>query len=396
MAESLTLQQARRIILHHTPLLSAENVSLTDAPNRRPTVTLKAQLPIPHFRQSTMDGFAVHSSDIFPDKILPVKGEIAAGCTDLQPLPSGQAIRIMTGGAVPPGADQVIPMEHCRESEKGILVTHQGKRRNNIRDKGSDLKKGQIIIKKGLSVQPLHLQFLATSGYTSLPVFKKPSVAFLCTGSELVDKNPRPGQLISGNRSLLSGLIQKAQAIPVDLGTAADNTQTIADKIKAAGPVNVIVTTGGMGPGKYDLIKEVCDTIGIEVLYTSLDVRPGRATLFGIKDSFLFFGLPGPPPAAHILFQQLVKLAIHAFQGYSRPKPVSVKALLQEEITVKGKGLLNLKSALLFSKRGTLCVRENNATAQPPNAVICIPANRRKLLKGEFVTAYPFSEHYPS
>jgi len=396
MAESLTLQQARRIILHHTPLLPSENVSLTDAPNRRPSETLKAQLPIPHFRQSTMDGYAVHSSDIFPDKILPVKGEIAAGCTDLQPLPSGQAIRIMTGGAVPPGSDQVIPMEHCRESKKGILVTYQGKRRNNIRVTGADLKKGQVIIKKGIVIQPLHLQLLATSGYTTLPIFKKPSVAFLCTGSELVDQNPRPGQLISGNRSLLNGLIQKAQAVPVDLGTAADNTQTIADKINAAGPVNVIITTGGMGPGKYDLIKEVCDTIGIEVLYSSLDVRPGRATLFGIKNSFLFFGLPGPPPAAHILFQQLVKPAILAFQGYSRQKPFSVKALLQEEITVREKGLLNLKSALLFSKNGTLCVQGNNTVTQPPNAVICIPADRRKLLKGEFVTAYPFSEHFPS
>jgi molybdopterin molybdotransferase len=396
MAESLTLQQARRIILHHTPLLPSENVSLSAAPGRRPAETLKAQLPIPHFRQSTMDGFAVHSSDIFQDNIVPVKGEIAAGCTDLQPLPSGQAIRIMTGGAVPPGADQVIPMEHCRESNKGILIIHQGKHRNNIRDAGSDLKKGQVIIKKGLAIQPLHLQLLATSGYTTLPVFKKPSVAFLCTGSELVDKNPLPGQLISGNRSLLSGLIQKAQALPVDLGTVADNTQSIANKIKAAAPVNVIVTTGGMGPGKYDLIKEVCDTLKIEVQYTSLDVRPGRATLFGRKDSFLFFGLPGPPPAAHILFQQLVKPAIQAFQGYSRQKPVSVKALLQEDIAVRAKGLLNLKSAFLFSKKGTLCVQGNNAVAQPPNAVICIPANRRKLLKGELVTVYPCSEHYPA
>ncbi len=396
MAEPLTLQQARRIILHHTPLLPSENVSISNALNRRPTVTLKAQLPIPHFRQSTMDGFAVHSADIQPDTMLPVEGEIAAGCTDLQPLPSGLAIRIMTGGAVPPGANQVIPMEHCRENKTGILLTYQGKRRLNIRDKGSDLKTGQVIIKKGLAIQPLHLQLLATSGYTSLPVFKKPSVAFLCTGSELVDTNPRPGQLISGNRSLLNGLIQQAQAIPVDLGTAADNTHIIADKIKAAGPVDVIVTTGGMGPGKYDLIREVCDTIGIEVLYTSLDVRPGRATLFGVKDSLLFFGLPGPPPAAHILFQQLVKPALQAFQGYSRQKPVSVKALLQEGITVRGKGLLNLKSALLFSKSGTLCVQANNSFSQPPNAVICIPANRRKLLKGEFVTVYPFSEHYPS
>lgn len=396
MAESLTLQQARRIILRHTPLLASENISLSDAPNRRPSKTLKAQLSIPHFRQSTMDGYAVHSSDIFPDKTLPVKGEIAAGCTDLQPLPSGQAIRIMTGGAVPSGADQVLPMEHCRESKKGILVTYKGKRRNNIRGPGSDLKKGQVIIKKGLAIQPQHLQLLATSGYATLPVFKKPTVAFLCTGSELVDKNPRPGQLISGNRALLNGLIQKAQAIPVDLGTATDDTQTIADTIKAAGPVNVIVTTGGMGPGKYDLITEVCDTIGIEVLYTSLDVRPGRATLFGIKDSFLFFGLPGPPPAAHILFQQLVKPAILAFQGCRRQKPVSVKAFLQEEITVRRKGLLNLKSAFLFSKKGTLCVQGDNAVAQPPNAVICIPANRRKLLKGELVTTYPFSEPYPS
>lgn len=396
MAESLSLQQAKKNILRHILPLPSEKISIADALHRRPSETLKALLPVPHFRQSTMDGYAVHSADIRERDILPVTGEIPAGCTDITPLPTGQAIRIMTGGAVPPGADRVIPQEHCRKSKDGIFITRMGKRRNNIRTRGADLKKGQVIIRKGVSLEPGHLQFLATSGYTMLPVFQQPAVAYLCTGSELVDTHPLPGQLISGNRSLLNSLIQQAQGLPVDLGTVVDDTRIITEKIRQAGPVQIIITTGGMGPGKYDLIREVCSEIGIKPIYRSLNVRPGRATLFGVKDSLLFFGLPGPPPAAHVLFQELVKPAILAFQGYRLQKGKTITAHLQEEITIKKRGLLNLKSAVLFLKKGMLCVRQNSTIAQPPNAVICIPANRRKIKKGELVTVHPFDASFPA
>lgn len=394
MAESLSLQQAIQKILQQISPLPSEEIPLSEALYRRPSETLKALLPVPHFRQSTMDGYAVHSADLRDEDILPVTGEIPAGCTDMKPLPAGQAIRIMTGGVVPPGADRVIPQEHCRKSKEGIFIPHMEQRRKNIRACGADLKKGQVIIRKGDCLEPGHLQFLATSGYTSLPVFRQPAVAFLCTGSELVDTNPLPGQLISGNRALISSLIQQAKALPVDLGTAVDNTHIIAEKIRQAGPAQIIITTGGMGPGKYDLIGEVCSEMGIKPLYRSLNVRPGRATLFGVKDSLLFFALPGPPPAAHVLFQELVKPAILALQGNTRQKTKTLTARLQEEITIRKRGLLNLKSAILYVHNGNLCVRQNNTVSKPPNAVICIPANRRKIKKGEMVRVHPYDSLY--
>jgi molybdopterin molybdotransferase len=235
---------------------------------------------------------------------------------------------------------------------------------------------------------------LATSGHRDLPVFTQPLAAILCTGSELVDSAPLPGQIISGNRSLLAGLIQKTDSTAVDIGTVADDVEIIADKIAQIGPVHVIITTGGMGPGKYDLIREVCSKMGIKTIYHSLNVRPGRATLFGVKENVLFFGLPGPPPAAYILFEELIRPALLALQGVSGCNPTSVKALLQEEITVKKGGIVNLKNAILYAEKGKLCVRPQIDLTMPSNAAIYIPANRRKLRKGELVTAHCFEDHY--
>jgi molybdopterin molybdotransferase len=134
MAELLTLHQARKIILSHVEPLPHEEILISEGLNRIPSQTLKALLPVPHFRQSTMDGYAVHSSDILSGCIqLPISGEIPAGRTEIQHLPRRQTVRIMTGGAVPPGADQVIPFEHCQESPEQITVFRKGRRWNHIR-----------------------------------------------------------------------------------------------------------------------------------------------------------------------------------------------------------------------------------------------------------------------
>jgi len=389
VAEPLCLADARKLIIAHAWPVGEETLPLRDCLHRRPAHNLLTTIPVPHFCQSTMDGYAVNGKSlagIKPPLELPIVGEIAAGCTETVSLAGGEAIRIMTGGSVPAGADRVIPLEWCREAHGRVTIFRFGRKGRYLRQVGADLNKGQLIIRQGEIITPCHLHLLATSGMAQVRLFARPQICFLCTGSELVEKSPLPGQIISGNRALLDGLIRQAGGIPRYLGAAVDDTEQIAGKLQEAGQPNVIITTGGMGPGKYDLMGEVLEKIGVKILYRSLLVRPGRATIFGVRDQTLFFSLPGTPPAVHILFNELVRPAIFALQG-KRGAPEKVRAILEQDIVIRKKGVLNLKNGVTAVRSGLFCVRSAGLT-EPSTATILIPGNRRLIRAGEKVTIH--------
>jgi len=387
--EPLTLENARKLIIAHVLPADEETIALQDCLHRRPSCNLLSTIPVPHFCQSTMDGYAVNGKSLAgvkPPLELPIVGEIAAGCTTIAALAEGEAVRIMTGGSVPAGADRVIPFEWCREAHGRVVIFRFGRKGRYIRQVGTDLNKGQLIIRKGEMITPLHLHLLATSGMPLVRVFARPQVSFLCTGSELVEKSPLPGQIISGNRALLDGLIRQAGGIPRDLGVGVDDTDHIAMKLQETDTSHITITTGGMGPGKYDLMGEVLEKIGVKILYRALQVRPGRATIFGVRDQTLFFSLPGPPPAVHMLFNELVRPAIFALQGKGSV-PEKVRAILEEDIVIRKSGMLNLKSGITAIRSGLFSVRPAGLT-EPSSATILIPANRRLIRAGEKVTIH--------
>lgn len=389
MTENLSLEAARKLIIASLPPLTEELLPLAEGLDRRPSRSLRARFPVPHFPQSTMDGFAVRSRDILGMAVpgsLPVTTEVAAGRTRIPRLGSNQAIRIMTGGAVPSQADQVLPQEWCDEENGEVTFRRSGKPGGHIREVGVDLKKGQVIIGKGERITPYHLHLLATSGHDRLPVFARPRIGHLCTGSELVEKSPLPGQIISGNRYLLAGLIRQCGGMPLDLGLVGDDTEKIADGLENRGEADALITTGGMGPGKYDLMEEVLDRLGARILYRSLAVRPGRATMFGIKGRTLYFCLPGPPPAAAILFHELIRPAILAWQGKGG-EPQKARAILAEDIVIRKRGIRNLRSGVLEYRSGRVIVRPARLT-EPVTALILVPAHRRHLKAGEKVSVH--------
>lgn len=388
----LSLTEAQRLIVGHTPILAAETVPLPEASGRIAAQTIKAVRSVPDFSRSSMDGYAVNSRDLTAGAesvSLQVTGEIAAGATELPKLARKCALAIMTGGALPPGANQVVPFERCQRNKTIVLVDTPPNPGAFIRARGADLAANQTIVRVGTKIEAQHLPLLAESGLAQVSVIARPELAIICTGSELLDttETPEAGQIIGGNRFLLAALIKGAGADSRDLGLVADDCDRIVAILKDAlhGPSQAVVTTGGMGPGNYDLLPQAFAKLGIHPMYRALAVRPGRSTMFGLYNGKPIFALPGPPPAVFLLFHELVLPALRAMQGQRHPLPQPVRATLTAPILLKKTGLLNLKGAVARLHGKALTVRPTGKN-EAANAIIHLPPNRKHLLAGEDVS----------
>ena len=388
----LSLAEAHRVIVSHCSALTAEAVPLPEAIDRIAAQAIKAMRAVPDFARSAMDGYAVNSRNltgVTEPVALKITGEIAAGTTDLPKLAGNSAIAIMTGGALPPGANQVVPFEHCRRKENVVLVDSPPRPGAFIRARGKDLAARQTIVRRGAKIEPQHLPLLAESGLAQISVVGRPELAIICTGSELLDTvdTPEAGQIIGGNRFLLAALIKGAGAASRDFGLVADDCDRIVALLKDAlhGPSQGVITTGGMGPGNYDLLPQAFAKLGIHPMYTALAVRPGRSTMFGLYCGKPIFALPGPPPAVFLLFHELILPALRAMQGQRRPLPPLVRATLTTSILLKKTGLLNLKGAVVRLRGKSFTARPTGKN-EAANAIIHLPANRKHLLAGEDVS----------
>ena len=391
--QNFSLKEAQRLIVSHCPVLAAEAIPLSEAANRIAAQVIRATHAVPDFARSAMDGYAVNSHDLTSNPkepiTLKVTGEIAAGATDLPRLARKTAIAIMTGGALPSGANQVVPFESCERQEGLALVNSPPRPGAFIRARGTDLAARQIIVRAGARIEAQHLPLLAESGLAEVSIVARPELAIICTGSELLDTadTPETGQIISGNRFLLAALIKDAGATSLDFGLVADDCEQIVATLEKAlhGPAQAIITTGGMGPGNYDLLPQAFARLGINPLYTSLAVRPGRSTMFGLYKGKPVFALPGPPPAVFLLFHELVLPALRKMQGQQHPlRPLS-RATLTTSILLKKTGLLNLKGAVAHLQGKTLTARPTRKN-EAANAIIHLPSNRKHLLAGEDIS----------
>jgi molybdopterin molybdotransferase len=397
MNKKTTLREAQRLILDLARPTQSETISLPDALGRVPAEHLKSVLPIPSFDSSTRDGFAVKSHDIANAKgtrpvELEVCGEIPAGLTDIPRLGQGQALRIMTGAAVPTGSDLVLAQEDIEIRKRAIIVNRPTKAGTHIRRRGCNLSKGRIVVRKGEIISPAHLGLLATAGVNRLQAHQQPKVAVICTGSELVgiDREPERGQVISSNCLLLTGLVRQCGAVVRKVSIITDQSREIAAGLAALLPeeLPLIITTGGMGPGKFDLMAEVFKELAIRTIYSSLELRPGPATMLGLSGKSLIMALPGPPPAVQLLFNELARPAIRRIGGEAQPLGNSCKAELTEPCTIRHGSSLHLTGGILSLKEGAAKVRQARKT-ESANCVMLLPAGRSRFRAGEKVTVHP-------
>lgn len=398
MNNNLTLEQARKRIVSLISPVATESIPLAEAVDRVCGLDYHAPYALPEYSQSLYDGYALGIPERDADRAkmyYQLSGEIAAGDTRIQTITPGHACRIMTGALVPRGTWKIIPQERCVELDGSVAVDmdYAGGSGTNIRNKGSRLRKGTTLVNSGHRITPLHLARLADFGMDAVEAYCRPNVHFFCTGSELVDRsaNKEPGKKFSSNRFQLKGLIQQAGALGVDRGSVDDQREPLERMLAEIAGVSpaVIISTGGMGPGKYDLLEEIFTRVGGKTIFSTLRLRPGKSTLFGMLGNSLYFGLPGPPPAVHALFHALVRPALMAAGGVRKWRPKTVWARLEGDIAVAKTDTLRLHEGVLYQHREICSVRLPSPQELPNCYLLCQPG-RKNFRRGSAIKVLPF------
>lgn len=319
------------------PLAASLGLVLTD--------DIVAHEAMPPFANSAMDGFALLSQDSLQQAGNPprlrVTGEIAAGSVPTQAVEPGTTMRIMTGAPLPPGADTVIQVELTRSDGPDSLwveILHEVQPGNNIRPAGEDMQPGQVVLMAGTEIGPWEIGILATLGYAHVPVTRRARVAILGTGDEIIDIDQplQPGKIRNSNSYLLAAAVQSAGAEAHPLGVAHDTVESLREKFAAASNYDLIITSGGVSVGHFDLVKDVMTEQG-QVDFWRINMRPGKPVAFGHIGQVPLLGLPGNPVSTAVTFELFGRPLIRKMQGHThllKPQiPVVVPEGIQDRAT---------------------------------------------------------------
>ena len=339
----IRLEEALEIILSEVKTLSTERVEISSSLERVLAEDVHADFDIPGFDRSAMDGYAVIAGDTSSATsnrpvLLEVIADLPAGYRTKKILKKGKAVRIMTGAPLPQGADAVVMVEDTKEEEDRVRIFRKVKPGDNISFAGEDVKKGELVLKEGSLIRPAEVGMLAALGKENVMVRKKPTVAIVSTGDELIEPGDRleEGQIYDSNSFALSSQVRKCGAIPRRLGIAPDKKEELISKIQEGLSFDILLLSGGVSVGAYDLVKEATEQAGVKILFWKVAVKPGKPTFFGIRDHTLVFGLPGYPVSSMLNFENLVKPAIYAMLG-RKEKRIRVEAYLESSVRSRGK-----------------------------------------------------------
>lgn len=322
----MSVEEALARILAEIQALPTTQVPLSEALGLVLAQDIVAQEDIPPFSNSAMDGFALLSRDSQPRSGQPprlrVTGGVAAGYVADEAVTEGTAMRIMTGAPVPPGADTVIQVELTRsEGPQGewVEIMQAVPPGNNIRPAGEDMHRGQTILLQGNEIGSWEIGVLATLGWANVPVTRRPHVAILGTGDEVIDVDEplRPGKIRNSNSYLLEAAVRLAGAIPHRLGVARDTVESLREKFTEAIQYDLIITSGGVSVGDFDLVKNIMAEQG-HVDFWRINMRPGKPVAFGSIGKVPLLGLPGNPVSAAVTFELFGRPVIRKMLGHTR------------------------------------------------------------------------------
>jgi molybdopterin molybdotransferase len=337
----ISVEEALERILAQITPLTVTQVPLPEALGLVLAEDVISHEDIPPFANSAMDGFALLSQDSQlrdgqPPR-LRVTGGVAAGYVADHAVEPGTAMRIMTGAPVPPGADTVIQVELTRsegpESE-WVEILQYVEPGNNIRPAGEDMRRGQTVLFRGTEIGPWEIGVLATLGWASVPVIRHPRVAILGTGDEVIDVDEplRPGKIRNSNSYLLEAAVRRAGAEPQRLGVARDTVESLREKFTEAVRCDLIITSGGVSVGEFDLVKNIMTEQG-EIHFWRINMRPGKPVAFGHIGSVPLLGLPGNPVSAAVTFELFVRPVIRKMLGHTHLVRPQVNVVVENGVS---------------------------------------------------------------
>lgn len=414
MRSGITPAEASRIILDHTPVLEPETVGVNEALGRVLAEPIRAQRDLPPADNSAMDGYAVRAADLAGASAgrpvdLPIVFSIHAGGPADRRLEPGQAARILTGAAVPPGADTVVRQEDTEREGERVVFRSAPPPGDHVRRAGEDVRAGTEILEPGSILGPAHVGMLTSLGRGFVAVHRRPRVALLSSGDELVepDGDLSGGNIVSSNSYSLAAQCREEGALPQYLGIARDTPEDIERHLRGGLAADVLISSAGVSVGDRDFMRSVLEKIGCRLLFWGVNMKPGYPLAFGAfgDDAApargpLVFGLPGNPVSAMVTFEQFARPALRRMLGHQRLHRRTATVRLGETLAKKP-GRLHFVRVTL-SREGEEIIAHSTGNQSSgvlrsmtrAHALLIFPADASELREGEPATVQVLDEGF--
>jgi molybdopterin molybdotransferase len=412
----LTVEEALHKILEEVDTLEAEPVPILDALGQVLAENISSAINVPPLDNSAMDGYAVRSEDTRgasekAPKYLEVIDTVMAGAISKKAVRPGTAIRIMTGAPIPAGADAAIQFELTDDGKSSgadrkpvqVGIMEEVEPGRNVRQAGEDITRGMVVLKKGTIIRPAEIGLAASLGYSEVIAIRRPVVAVLSTGNELVDiKDKLPeGKIYDSNAYSIAALVKRYGCIPKVLGIARDEEKELVSKLKEARDADMLLTTGGVSMGDYDMVKEILSRDG-RMVFWKVRVKPGKPLAFGKingtdkngrEKSIPHIGLPGNAVSCMVSFEIFVRPALLKMMGKTHLTKPTVDAILEDDVE-NDAGRRIYDRAIIEKRDGHYYARLTGPQSSGilrsmslANGLVIIPEERKKVNKGETVQA---------
>ena len=385
----ILFEQSYDLVMRTAYTLDNEQVELNESLNRVLAENVISDIEMPPFNKSAMDGYACRREDI--DNELEVIEIIPAGKAPTKSVENNQCSKIMTGAEVPKGANCVIMVEHTKEIDKNKIRVIKENRNSNISLKAEDVKINDIVLKQGTKISAQHIAVMASVGYVKPMVVKNPKVGIITTGNEIIEPNNKPelSQIRNSNAYQLIAQVTNMGAIPKYYGIAKDDKKDTYEKIKKSLSENdVTLITGGVSMGDFDFVQKIFEQIGINILFDSIAVKPGKPTTFGVYENKRCFGLPGNPVSSFIQFELLAKPLLYSMMGHDY-KPVNVKLPLAVDYNRKNTKRRSFLPVQITDDGEVMPVEYHGSahihSLSEAHGIISVPIGCSTLKKGEIV-----------
>ncbi|HDQ04818.1 MAG TPA: molybdopterin molybdenumtransferase MoeA [Deltaproteobacteria bacterium] len=395
----ITVEKALNIILANSRQLELEKTVILHAKGCVIGENIIAGRNIPPADNSAMDGYALRCADTRGATgknplFFKIIEEIPAGKIPRKKLKKGEASRIMTGAVIPDGADAIVRQEDARATGKTLAVHAPVKKNTDIRFAGEDVRKGELVISKGTPLTAAHIGMLASLGKKNVRVHRRPRVAIMATGNELVDikTEPPPGKIVNSNSYSLAAQVLDCGGIPTIMSITKDRKSALQKKFTSALHHDVIISSGGVSVGDYDLVKDVMKEMGNTMRFWRVAMRPGKPLAFGSIKGVPLFGLPGNPVSSMVSFEQFVRPYLLKIQGHKNIFRRTIKAVSAQQIE-KSAGVKHFLRAFVKKTKNSCVASLTGAQGSGilksmvvANALIVLDAKETKIKKGEKVT----------